>query len=185
MALNALLTRRTIRQYAPDYIIPEVELHAICEAAKLSPTGHNIQDIDLVCVSDRKKVEEVTKITFATLDKEGQKAYLKRIKKFGVKNPISGDAGVLVCLVKNERAKEPQRTLVHEGIIEMGLLIAAREFGYQGMVLGCMKQGDKAAMEKVLGIEPGKLIIGVVLGKPADKVLFHPKKIFSKVTYLK
>lgn len=183
MALNALITRRTIRQYDPDYKIPSYVLKAIVEAALLSPTGHDVQDIDLLAVTNRKKIEEVTKITLDTIEEDGRVKYLKRIKNFGVKNPITGDAGCLICLLKNERST-PERTPVHEGIMEMALMVGAREFGLGSMVLGCMKQGDKPAMEKVLGIEPGRLICGVIIGKPAEKQFFIPKKYKCKATYL-
>ena len=183
MALNALITRRTIRQYQPDYKIPTYVLKAIIDAALLSPSGHNVQDIDLLAVTNREKIEQVTKITLDTIEEEGRKKYLKRIKNFKVKNPITGDAGCLVCLLKNERWT-PERIQVHEGIMEMALMVGAREFGLDSMVLGCMKQGDRAAMEKVLGIEPGRLICGVIIGKAVDKPFFIPKKSLAKATYL-
>ena len=183
MALNALITRRTIRQYQPDYIIPEAELKAICDAAILSPTGFDLQDIDLLAITNRKKIDEISKITMDTIGEEGRNSFLKRADNLKVKNPVTGDAGCLICLLKNERSS-PTQTPVHEGIVEMALMIAAREFGLQSMVLGCLKGADMGAMEKALGIEPGRLLVGVVIGKPIDKPVFIPKKVKAKVSYL-
>ncbi|KAH0789487.1 nitroreductase family protein [Histomonas meleagridis] len=183
MALNALITRRTIRQYQPDYIIPEAELKAICNAAILSPTGFDSQDIDLLAVTDRKKIDEISKITLDTIGKEGRDSFMKRVDSMKIKNPVTGDAGCLICLLKNERSS-PMHTPVHEGIVEMSIMIAAREFGLQSMVLGCLKGADMRAMEKVLGIESGRLLVGVVIGKPIDKPVFIPKKLKAKISYL-
>ncbi|KAH0795182.1 nitroreductase family protein [Histomonas meleagridis] len=184
MALNALITRRTIRQYQKDYIIPEAELKAIVDAALLSPTGLDVQDVDLLVITNRQKIEEATKVTLDTIEEEGRIKFMKRINNFKVQNPITGDAGCLICLLKNERST-PDHTPVHEGIVEMALMIASREFGLQSMVLGCMKHADRSAIEKVLGIEPGRLLCGVVIGKPVEKPFFIPKKFKAKATYLK
>lgn len=185
MALNALITRRTIRQYDPEYIIPKEYVQAIMEAAILSPTSKDIQDIDLLAVTSREKIEKVSKITLDSIDDDGRGKFMKRIENFKVKNPITGDAGCLFCLLRNERATEPEKTLVHEGIFQMAIMVAAREFGLHSMALGCMKQADKASLEKELGITPGSFLIGVVVGKAVDKPFFIDKKRLNKCYYLK
>ena len=156
----------------------------IWDAAILSPTGNDIQDIDLLVVTNNQKIDEISKITLNTIEENSRNKLIKRIHNFNIQNPITGDAGCLICLIKNERSSS-EPTPIHEGIIEMSLMIAAREFGLQSMVLGCMKHTDRESIEKVLGIEPGHFIVGVVIGKPIEKPFFIPKKIKAKVSYIK
>ena len=184
MALHALITRRTIRQYVPNFKIEKPVLKAIIDAALLSPTAHDIQDIDLVAITNKKVIDEISKVTLNTIDEDGRTKFLKRKKFFNIENVITGDASALVCLVKNERATNPMWTNIHEGIIQMALMIGAREFGLQSMALGCTKKADKETIEKIIKVDKGSFLMGVVLGKPIENPFFIERKSLCKARYI-
>jgi nitroreductase len=66
MALAALLSRRTVRQYDPFYEIPKDVLRKILEAALASPTAANMQGLDLVVVTNKSVISSTSKAIYAT-----------------------------------------------------------------------------------------------------------------------
>ena len=59
---GAMQTRRAVKAFDPEFVIPEDEVRAILETAILSPTAFNIQNWRLVRVTDtelRAKLREV------------------------------------------------------------------------------------------------------------------------------
>ena len=50
--LKAVATRRAIKQYDPDFQIPEADLAQILDAARMGPTAFNLQNWRFVVVTD-------------------------------------------------------------------------------------------------------------------------------------
>ena len=50
--IEAIRSRRAIRGFDPDFVMPEEELAALIELAMMSPTSFNIQHWKFVCVTD-------------------------------------------------------------------------------------------------------------------------------------
>jgi nitroreductase len=57
-ALEALLTRRSVRHFLPD-AIPQKELEAILCAAMYAPSADNVQPWRFVVITDRAKLETI------------------------------------------------------------------------------------------------------------------------------
>jgi nitroreductase/FMN reductase (NADPH) len=53
--LDVLVSRKSIRRYKPDPI-PDDILDKILEAARWSPTPHNMQNFEIVIIDDRSYV---------------------------------------------------------------------------------------------------------------------------------
>ncbi|KAH0793994.1 nitroreductase family protein [Histomonas meleagridis] len=182
--LQAIETRRTVRQYQADYTIPKEDLQKIVDIALSSPTGMNAQGIDLVVCTNRAKIDEATMITFHSWDEAKQARWNNRKQDYGVKNVVSCDASCIVFLVKNERA-DPNYVEIDAGIMSMAIMEATRHFGLQTMCLGALLWGDKAGLEKCLGIEEGKMVMAVAIGKPIEGELkLIDKKQLCKATYI-
>ena len=62
----------------------------------------------------------------------------------------------------------------------MGIMIAAEGLGYKSVALGIIARPE---VEKLLGLDK-KLVIGVAIGKPKEKVNIHPKENLRKVKYI-
>lgn len=183
--LEALHSRHTVRQYEPDYTIPRDQLEQMINVALDSPTGRNYQEIDLVVCTNRQKLDEATKISFDSWDEGRRSRWLNRKTDLGVKNVVTCDASCVVFLVLNEeRCPDRQFAEIDSGIMLMSIMASAREFGLQTMCLGALLWGDKAGLEKSLGIPEGKLLMAVAIGKPKPDIKIADKKRLCSARYI-
>ena len=181
--LDALNSRRTVRQYDATYTIPEDVLKQIVDCGLDSPTGCDMQGIDLVVVTDRAKIDEATGITFRSFDEARQERWNMRKQDYGVKNVVSCDASCVIFLVANERAGEFVN--VDAGIMTMAMMAAARNFDLHTMCLGALLWGDKAGLEKCIGAPEGKLVMALAIGKAKEgPLLLKDKERKCKATYI-
>lgn len=183
-AYQALDGRRTVRQYEPDYSIPNDVLEKIVKVVLKSPTGCDIQDIDLVVVTKKDLLEKIQKVALSTWPDNFQNDFNSRKRKLGVNNVITCDAPCVIFLVQNERA-DPTFTSIDAGIVSMAIMIAARNFGLESMCLGSLLWGDKSKTEDLIGIKKNTLAMAVAIGKPRPEHKEGPKNVVAKATYIK
>ncbi|OHT04667.1 nitroreductase family protein [Tritrichomonas foetus] len=181
--IEALKTRRTVRQFEPDYTIPRDQLQQIVDVALISPTGRNLQGLDLVVCTNRQKLDEATKITFDSWPEDRRERWTNRKQDYGVKNVVTCDASCVIFLVSNERADE-QFLNVDAGIVSMAIMAAAREFDLHTMCIGALLWGDKAGLEASLGIETGKLVMAVAIGKAKEGFKVSDKQQLAKARFI-
>lgn len=179
--LDLMKHRRTIRNYEPDYQIPQEQLDAILNAGQIAPTAKDLQDIDFTVLRNKEKLNGIEKIILEAMPEAGRKGFEERRKTYGVKNVVTCDAPVLILLTRNERQSE-KFCDVDAGLACMSIILAAQHFGLESMCLGIIARFPK--VEEYLGIEKGKLILGVVLGKIKGEPIVHEKKLISKVNYM-
>jgi nitroreductase len=183
--LEALRTRRTIRQFDPIYTIPREHLDRLIEVALDSPTGGNTQELDIVVVTDRSKIDSATKITFDSWPSDRTDRWNGRRTQYGVSNVVSCDASAIFFFVANERGLKFQFIEFDVGIQAMAVMIAARGFGYHTMCLGALKWGDKAGLEAFLGIPEGRMVMALAVGKPIEgELILAEKKRLCKAVYI-
>ena len=177
--LEALNTRRSVRNFDPSFVIPKEDLDKIIKAALNSPSAINLQEHDLIVVTNKEKIAQVDKVVFPKCPPQFQERFKKRQEEFGTFNPVTYDCSALVLIVENERCQEKWGNL-DAGILSMGLMVAAEGLGYHSVALGIIATPD---VEKLFGLKK-KLVIGVAIGKAKDKVNIHPKETLRKVTYI-
>lgn len=183
--LDALRTRRTVRQFDPTYAIPREHLDRLIEAALTSPTGGDKQELDIVVLTDRAKIDAATKITFDSWPADRTDRWNGRRAQYGVSNVVSCDASAIFFFVANERGLEFQFIDFDAGIQSMAVMVAARGFGYQTMCLGALRWGDKAGLEAFLGIPEGRMVMALAVGKPVGGTLIlADKKRLCKAIYI-
>jgi nitroreductase len=182
--LEALRSRRTVRQYVPDYKIPTDVLNQIVDLALDAPTGKNCQEIDLVVVTNRAKLDEIARITYEGFPPDRRSIWDSRTAEYGVTNVVTCDASAVVLLHSNGRA-ESEFAQVDSGIISMVIMAAARQFGLATMCLGALLYGGKAGVEAAVGIPAGSLLMAVAIGKPKDNPKLLDKKRIAKATIIK
>jgi nitroreductase len=181
--LEALRSRRTVRQYVPDSVIPRDVLTQIVELALDAPTGKNCQEIDLVVVTNRAKLDKISRITLDAFPADRRKIFDDRPAQHGVTNVLTCDASAVILLHANGSA-ESEFAQVDAGIISMVVMTAARQFGLATMCLGALLYGGKAAVEAAVGIPPGSLLMAVAIGKPRDNPKLLDKKRIAKATII-
>lgn len=181
--IEALETRRTIREYDSEYKIPQDVLGKIVDVALDAPTGCNNQPIDLLVVTNRDTIDRATKITFDSWPEEKRNNWNKRKEQYGVKNVVSCDASCIIFLVSNERADQ-DFVQIDAGIISMAIMTAARNFDLHTMCLGALLWGNKAGLEECLGIPQGKMVMAVAVGKAKPNFQLKDKERICKATYI-
>ena len=185
-AIEAIERRRSIRQYDPDYQIPQDILDKIMHAAQLSPTACDFQGQDYIVVTNKEKLDQLEKIIIDSLPEgELKKHFVERRDRHGVKNVVTCDAPCLVVIARNERA-DKDWVKVDAGIASMAIMIAAQNYGIESVCIGLV--GLECCQEKVdelLGLKKGSSIVSVALGKPRGELKLKEKEIKSKVIYVK
>jgi nitroreductase len=179
--LEALRQRRTVRQYVPDYIIPKDILTQLIDLVLDAPTGRNQQELDLVVITSRPKIDEISAIALEGFDATRKGYFSARTTELGVTNVVTCDASALIFLVGNERG-ESQFAQIDAGIMLMTLMAAAPRFGLGTMCLGALLHGDKSKIEAAAGVAPGGLVMAIALGKPKEGIKFAEKKKLAKAT---
>ena len=175
-ALEALNTRRSVRNFDPSFTIPKEDLDKIISASLNSPTAINLQEH---VITNKEKIAAVDKTVFPLCPPAFQERFKKRQEEFGTVNPVTYDCSALILIVENERAQEKWGNL-DAGILSMGIMIAAEGLGYHSVALGIIARPE---VEKLFGLDK-KLVLGVAIGKAKDKVNIHPKENLRKVKYI-
>jgi nitroreductase len=183
--LEALRTRRTVRQFDATYVIPREHIDCLIGVALDSPTGGDAQELDVVVVTDRAKIDAATKIVFDSWPSDRTDRWNGRRAQYGVSNVVSCDASAIFFFVANERGVNHRFTDIDAGIQSMAVMIAARGFGYHTMCLGALRWGNTAGLEATIGIPEGRMIMALAVGKPIEgNLILADKKRLCKATYI-
>ena len=178
--LEALKHRRTIRNYDPDYQIPQEQLKEILNAAQIAPTSKDLQEVDFIVLRNKQKLDQIEELILKEFPEDIRQKFLERRKQYGVKNVITCDAPVVVLLIRNERKEK--FVDVDGGIAAMSIIMAAQHFNIESMCLGIITRFPK--VEEILGLEKNSLILGVALGKIKGEPIVKEKTIKSKISYM-
>jgi nitroreductase len=179
---EALSLRRTVRQFVSDYSIPREVLSEIIDLALDSPTGRNLQEIDLLVITNRAKIDEISRITIENMPDQLRDLFTGRQKELGVTNTVTCDGSALILLVANERG-DSEFVKVDSGIVLMTIMAAAVKFGLASMVLGAVCFA-KEAIEKEFGLKAGSLLVGIVLGKAREDAVIKEKTRIGKASII-
>lgn len=147
---TAITSRRNVRQYTDEPVAPEA-LDQILEAGRRAPSASNAQWWDLVVVTDRQQLEELSGVWQGA-------GHVAR-------------SAVTVAVVAPEGADARQRDLIQYdlGQMTMQMMIAAAGLGI-GSAHGAVADQDLA--RRVLGLPEDRLLCWLIsLGHPADRPL--------------
>ena len=76
--LEVLKHRRTIRNYDPDYQIPKEDLDEILNAAQISPTSKDLQEVDFIVLRNKEKLNKIEEIILNEFPEEVKKKFEER-----------------------------------------------------------------------------------------------------------
>jgi nitroreductase len=183
MAVAALLSRRTIRSYQPEYVIPKEVLETIVGAALVSPSGYNRQGLDLLVVSNRELLDKAADVAYATWPQPLKDMFAERRTSCGVKNTLTCDASTVIFLVKNERASD-QYLQVDAGVMIQSIAVAAREFDLDTLPVAVFLEGDPAQVEATLAIPKDSLAMAIAIGKSKLGPVTRERVILAKANYI-
>jgi nitroreductase len=183
MAVAALLSRRTVRQYIPDYVIPKDVLEQVVNATLVSPTANNRQGIDLIVVTNKALITTLSDTIRETWPQQLKDGFASRPATYGVANVVTCDAPAVIFLVKNERTDE-KFIAIDAGIVTQSILVAAKDLGLDTMCLGVFLWGQPEKVEAILKIPKGSLAMAVAIGKAKPNPILAQRVQLAKATYI-
>lgn len=147
---DALRARRNVRTYM-DRRIPGEDLERILEAARRTPSSMNQQAWDLVVVTDRDRLRE-----------------LSRTWRFAVH--VASSAATVALVIPATRDRDERDILWYDlGQVTMSIMLAAADLGVGSSHASV---GDQTLARRVLGLpETRECAMLVALGYPADRPL--------------
>jgi nitroreductase len=147
---DALRSRRNVRHYT-DQPIPAADLDQILEAGRRTPSARNAQWWDLVVVTDRGRLQELSQVWRGAWH-------------------IAG-AAAAVAIVVPQPADERQRDVINYdlGQLTMAMMIAAADLG---IGTGHASVADQELARQILGYPSDRRCAWILgLGYPADRPL--------------
>ncbi len=158
-AMQAMLTRRSVRRYKPD-MVPRDVLEKIIQAGTWAPTGMNRQAPVILAVTDKAMRDKLSRMNAAVAGMEH--------------DPFYGAPVVLVVLAE----KNTSPTYLYDGSLVMGnLMLAAHAQGVSSCWIHRAKEefasGEGKAILREMGIEGeyegiGHCILGYADGPEPD-----------------
>lgn len=184
-------TRRSNRAFNNNQI-PNEALKMIIEAAHRAPTASNLQQVHFTVVTDKYKLDQISKITIDVFDSiikiiknpfikpiitilmpEAQRYIptferLKREYKNGNDGILrNAKAVIIIHTPKSCRFGSEDSNLAYQNGSLMAESLGVGQF-YAGFVLSAIKQDKKGKIEKMLGVN-GKVHAVMALGMPSFK----------------
>ena len=152
-------SRRTIRKYLQKAVPEEVLLKCV-DAARLSPSGANLQPLSYIIVNDQKLLRKV----FSTLSWAG---YLPDYQPREEEMPRA----YIIILLDEEISRTPNHDA---GIAAMGISMVAYDEGLGSCILGAV---DREKLSEILEVPKCLAVVLVVaLGYPAENPVVEPVK---------
>jgi len=172
--MEAILSRRSTRDFKRDVQLTEEELNTILEAAIWAPTARNTQHIHLIVI---QKPEVIAKIAegFSRHDFNDGK----------IRDFVYGAPTFIMLTGK----KDWKYTHIDAGITVENMSLAAESLGLGSLIIGCCKdyfeseEGRRFALE--LGMpEDHVFSIGIALGHIATPTQPKPR-LGNRITYVR
>ena len=159
---EALLRNRSRRRFYQDYIIPENDLLTIADAARLSPSGRNIQALKFL-ISCRS---ELNSRIFPTLAWAG---YLTDWA-----GPEEGERPSAYIIQLLDKSITPNIMSEDCGITAQSMLLQATELGYGGCIIAAVRRKE---LHAALELDDRYTVMNVIaLGKPKETVVIEDMK---------
>ena len=156
---EALHRSRSYRRFYQDVRIPDKDMMIIADAARLSPSGRNIQALKFLL----SNTEEVNRRIYPHLAWAG---YLTDWE-----GPKEGErpAAYIIQLLDSSITSDPS---CDAGITAQTILLQSVELGYGGCIIASVK---RETLAKILSIPEQFSIIQVIaLGKPIEEIRIEP-----------
>jgi nitroreductase len=147
---DAITSRRNVREFA-ERAIGDADLDRILEAGRRAPSSRNWQPWDLIVVTDRAQLEELSGVWR------------------GGGHIAHSAATVVVVLPRFDDGDRAQRAAFDVGQASVQMMIAAADLGIGS---GHSAVGDQARAREILGFpEDREAYIMIDFGYPADRPL--------------
>lgn len=161
--MDAIINRRSVREYDLTKKIGYNTLLELCKAAEAAPTARNQRSREYIIIEDEKIIEELSKVSKGSMILSKCNTVIAVIgrNKEEISTPHMQDQD-LACAVEN-------------------ILIEATDLGLGSCYIGIHPLEDRVtACNEILGVSGGAYTFALVaLGYPKDTEVFYDKNKFS------
>ena len=162
--LNAMKSRRTVRQFKPD-LVEEDKIEKILEAGRYSPTGANRQMVSYTILGSRQREAEDICLSLFRKGKKFGSAFASYLKRIEIDDDFFFKGAPLVIVVSS-------KSTVDGGLASSYMEIMAESLGlgvlYSGFFVMCSRMSRK--LKKLLELERGyEVVTCMVIGYPDVK----------------
>ena len=176
---DAIKTRRAVKHFDPDHVMPDEDLNTLLEAGRLAPTAFNIQHTRFVVVKDmdlREKIKAVSwnqaQVTDASLlivvcaDTNAWEKQPERYWRNAPEQVKDFMVGAITGYYTNQEQVQRDEAMRSCGLAAQNLMLAAKELGYES----CPMDGfDFQAVGELIHLPDDHLIsMFVVVGKGSE-----------------
>lgn len=159
--LNAMKSRRTVRQFKPD-IVEEDKIEKILEAGRYSPTGANRQMVSYTILGSRQREAEDICLSLFRKGKKFGSAFASYLKRIEIDDDFFFKGAPLVIVVAS-------KSTVDGGLASSYMEIMAESLGlgvlYSGFFVMCSRMSRK--LKKLIELERGyEVVTCMVIGYP-------------------
>jgi len=170
--LEAIEARRSVKQYDPNFEMPQADVEKLLDLARLSPTSFNMQNWRFVLVEDKEERQQVKEAAWhqAQVTEASLLLVLCADLKAAEKDPArywkNAPAEVqetMAPMIKNSYKDKPElqrdEAMRSIGIASQTLMLAAKAMGYDS----CPMVGfDPLKVAKIINL-PEDHVIGMLL----------------------
>ncbi len=176
--MNAIKTRRTIRQFTEEDVSSDI-VSKIIEAGRFAPTGTNAQGTSYIVIKDTKAdCEKIAVKMFGRLISAGQKI-IPQLRSMQIDENFFFKKAPLVILVMG-------KDKVSASLAAENMAFMAEAYGlgvlFSGFFTTCVKMSRK--IRKILGIKKEEPVITLVIGHPAVRYKRTVSRKPAAVKYL-
>ncbi|KAH7825745.1 putative nitroreductase [Monocercomonoides exilis] len=170
--MDKIRSRRSCRKYDPKPV-PKETIMQLIEAARLAPSGRNLQPWFFYVVTNMERNQKIGKEIEPRLI-ESVPAYAGAAEKMGVSNMLFYDAPVVIyCTIKKDGIDTKELDM---GLALENLMLVAEELGLGTVPVGWAKVYGTDIVTKELEIpDDEQFIISMCVGYPDKSVTRSPK----------
>ncbi|WP_371185100.1 nitroreductase family protein [Thalassotalea maritima] len=178
--LTQMLTRRSVRAFTGESV-KETDLEKIIEAAQQAPSSINGQQVSLVVIKDKSRIEEIAKIAGGQPQVAGAEVFIAIVidyNRTAIAAQLAGEQHVI------ERSAEGLVVgAVDAGIMLNALQTAANSLGYGSTAIGGIRNNPSAMIELLQLPEKTFPVVGMTLGVADEAKLAQVKPRVSKASF--
>ena len=142
--IDAIRTRRAVKQYDPDHCMSETEVNELLSLAVLSPTAFNIQNWRFVVITDQELKQQIREVAWDQSQVTDSslfivlcadlKSWEKQPERYWINAPQEVQEFILPAIDNYYRGKDQvqrDEAMRSCGIAAQTLMLAATALGYQ------------------------------------------------------
>lgn len=161
--IQSMMERRSVRSFTDQTIAPEV-LESILKAAQQAPNSVNGQQISLIVVRERERIEQLAALAGGQPQVAGSNVFIVVVADFN-------RTATAVAMAGGEQVFDQGIEAVITGAVDAGITVeaitmAAESYGIGNVIIGGIRQNLQGVIDLLDLPEKTFPVVGISLGYP-------------------